>query len=310
MAHNLDYIGFTYGGVHSSSLKILRVSQGSRHDRAFFPTLEDQVVNVPGGDGQYFFNTNYGSQTFNLALAYDNLLEEDMTNIRRTFTGKEVKDLIFDELPFKVYSAKATGNASFKFLPFGEGPTGRLYKGEATIAFTAFYPFARSRFKWLEDYTQANIPEWENETGNLSEWIVASGIVPKGYYDVFAASAFSVFNPGDAPTHFIIDIPFGGFPIGTVSGISFYIEGSSEMLNTSTITPRYSGLPSKMDSYLRLNTKMNVLEGLDSNKKQTGNLYNDCIVSGNFFRIPNGGESRIAIVGAEPTSIDYNFLYV
>jgi phage-related protein len=65
------------------------------------------------------------------------------------FGDKKVHDLIFDEVPYKVYRAKVTGTATIKHIPFSEGATNRLYKGEGTIQFTCYEPFARSNYKWL-----------------------------------------------------------------------------------------------------------------------------------------------------------------
>lgn len=304
MSHWYDFIGFTYNGVHSSTLKILRTSEGNRYNKSLFPTLEDSVVNVPGGDGQYYFDTHYGSQVFNISFAYDSLLEADIRTIQNLFNGKEVHDLIFDELPYKVYSAKPTGNSAFKYMPFEEGPDGRLFKGEGSISFTAFNPYARSRYKWLEDYTSSNIYEWQIDGSNLDEWITSSGIISKGYYDTFANGAYPVYNPGDADTDFMIIVPFSGGSIGSTSGLSIYLEGTNYMLNTSPIAVRGT------DVSLRMNTKMNVLEGLNASQKPTGTLYNDLITSGDFFKIPKGGASSIAVVGGTPTGIAYDFLYI
>jgi hypothetical protein len=57
--------------------------------------------------------------------------------------------LVFDERPYKIYRAKVTGSATMKHIPFAEGETNRLYKGEGTIQFTCYDPFARCDKKWL-----------------------------------------------------------------------------------------------------------------------------------------------------------------
>jgi hypothetical protein len=36
-------------------------------------------------------------------------------------------------MPFKTYQAKVTGSASIKHIPFDEGETNRVYKGEGSI---------------------------------------------------------------------------------------------------------------------------------------------------------------------------------
>jgi hypothetical protein len=75
------------------------------------------------------------------------------------FNDKKIHPLILDEEPYKVWSAKLTGTAIMKHICF-ESETHRFYCGEGTFTFTAFYPFARSRYQYLEDYTKENIREW------------------------------------------------------------------------------------------------------------------------------------------------------
>jgi hypothetical protein len=94
--------------------------------------------------------------------------------------------LIFDECPYKIYSAKVTGTATLKYIPFAEGATNRLYKGEGSIQFTCYSPFARCVFsnKDINDNikTYSNIDKWKkvlkNSYSNLNEWWGASNISP------------------------------------------------------------------------------------------------------------------------------------
>jgi hypothetical protein len=54
-----DFVGFTYNGVHSSDLGIVRVSEGSRFNENLLPTIQDKTVQVQGGDGTYYFGSYY-----------------------------------------------------------------------------------------------------------------------------------------------------------------------------------------------------------------------------------------------------------
>jgi hypothetical protein len=80
--------------------------------------------------------------------------------ISKYWNDKKIHPLIFDEEPYKVYYAKITGMASLKHLCFEKDTDTRVYRGEGNIVFTCFYPFAKSRFEYLEDYEIFNIPEW------------------------------------------------------------------------------------------------------------------------------------------------------
>jgi phage-related protein len=147
-----DYMGFTYNGQHSSNLGIVRTSNGSRFNENLLPTMQDKTTQVPGGDGTYYFGSYYTQKSFNLSFAFDSLTEEKLAEIKRIFGDKKIHELIFDEVPYKVYGAKVTGTATIKHLPFSEGKTNRIYKGEGTIQFTCFYPFARCWSTKKEDY--------------------------------------------------------------------------------------------------------------------------------------------------------------
>ena len=147
-----DYIGFTFNGVHSSELGIKRTSEGSRFNENLLPTIQDKTVQVPGGDGMYYFGSYYTQRQFNISYAFDSLTEQQLSRIKAVFGDKKPHHLIFDEAPYKVYLAKVTGSASIKHIPFAEGTTNRIYKGEGSIQFTAYEPFARSAYKYLDQY--------------------------------------------------------------------------------------------------------------------------------------------------------------
>ena len=139
-----DYIGFTYNGKHSiRDLKIYRTSNSGRYDENLTATMTDKTTDVPGGDGQYYFGTTFKNRTFTVAYAFDNLTERDIRLIKQTFSGDGIYELVFDERPYMVWSAKVTGTASMKHLCFEENGE-RIYKGEGSITFTCYYPFART----------------------------------------------------------------------------------------------------------------------------------------------------------------------
>lgn len=63
MAYDYDFIGFTYNGKHSiDDFGIYRTSDGNRYNDNLVPQMTDKTADVPGGDGQYYFYTNYKSR--------------------------------------------------------------------------------------------------------------------------------------------------------------------------------------------------------------------------------------------------------
>lgn len=146
-----DFIAFSFNGKHSyEDFGIYRVSNGDRYDSSLMPTMQDKTAEVPGGDGKYYFGTTYGPKEIPVNFAFDRLTEEKRVQLRQWLNGDSIHPLWFAEAPNKVYMAKVSGNSSFKFIPFEENGE-RIYKGEGSVTFTAFYPFART-----PDYIEYN----------------------------------------------------------------------------------------------------------------------------------------------------------
>lgn len=201
-----DYMGFSYGVaqpngtdrlIHSSELGIVRTSNGSRFNENLLPTMQDKTVQVPGGDGTYYFGSYYTQRPFTVNFAFDSLTEEQLAELRRVFGDKGEHDLIFDETPYKAYRAKVTGTATLKYLPFAEGSDNRVYKGEGSIQFTCYYPFARCWNTNKGDYynhpAYVHLTTESEKTERINEWWDASRIEQGG-------------NFGDLPVSFIKEI--------------------------------------------------------------------------------------------------------
>ena len=266
-----DYLGFTYNGRHSSEFGIVRTSNGSRFEENLLPSLQDKTIQVPGKDGSYYFGSQYTQRQFNISFAFDSLREEQVSELRNHFGDKKIHDLIFDESPYKIYSAKVTGTATLKYIPFEEGETGRVYKGEGTIQFTCYYPFARSRFKFLEEYIEEDFP-------NKKEWAIASGMKDKREgYDTFDEGLAFLYNPGDIESNLKITIPFinGIIPAG---GLILEHRGAREAeIAWDQITRKNEDAAVVFDSKT----------GLITNQQGT-EIYNEYISAGDFFKVPLG----------------------
>lgn len=327
-----DFIGFTFNGVHSSELGIIRTSEGSRFNESLLPTIQDKTVQVPGGDGTYFFGSFYTQRQFNISIAFDSLTEKQFIELRKHFSVREPKQLIFDERPYKYYMAKITGTPQLKIICFDEETESgiqRIYKGEGSLSFICHYPFARSRFKFLDDYNSVNIKEWnnwpvnyedgdlynrgdevQNPLGNLNEWIESSRIRPKVYtkpgttssitYD-FPGENIYVYNAGDLETD--IKIYYSFLENENLPAINVKIENdSSRFLSLNTMIKQGS------DKMICINSKTQLIEGCDENYKPTGTLYNKYINTGDFFRLPIG-DSIIESEGMAIDKVEYEYIY-
>lgn len=267
---NTDFIGFSFDGVHSSTLNLLRVANGDRYSEEILPEINDNTVERSGRDGVYYYGSFYKSKTIEIDIAFDSVTEEQYRNIRRLFGQKELCPLIFDERPYKVYYAKVADPITLETICFDEedyywDPTGhrpkekivvdaivdeaavdetaiensqyqegvyipgsinhkvytgqkrRIYKGEGSISFICYDPFARQQYKQLDLY---------ESYGNVDEWAASSGILTtdeyvNGAYDTFLSftnisdirrlgynGQFNVYNPGDIDTPYYIFLPY------------------------------------------------------------------------------------------------------
>ena len=252
-----DYVGFTYGTkadgspMHSSELGIVRVSDGSRFNENLLPTMQDKTVQIPGGDGTYYFGSYYTQRQFSISFAFDDLTEAEIATLKAHFGDKGIHDLIFDETPYKAYSAKVTGTATIKYLAFDEGSTHRLYKGEGTIQFTCYNPFARC----IIDVTKTKEQLRENYP-NIDEWWGAARIE-------------SDKNFGDVETSFKIKVSGTGY-ITTQNGTISWTNASNNTLldtrlgvakcGTAIANDKFSG-----DLTMKLPVGAKIASGIDIN---------------------------------------------
>jgi hypothetical protein len=303
-----DFIGFTFNGFHSSELGIVRTSDGSRFNENLLPVYSDKTAQVPGGDGTYYFGSNFTQKVIDLPIAFDSLTENQLRKLKQILSNRQLSSLILDELPYKVYNVKINGNPSIKYICFDEEGQ-RTYKGEGSLSFICYTPFARSRYKYLEDYTKTNIPEWETETGNLNEWIESSGIKSKLGLDTYSNGTINLYNPGDFETDFklIIDKT-----VITSNNFQIYIDGdNSKQLNVGFDLSKIQN-----ETFICIDTKVNLIYGCDANGNTNGNIYNNMIKNGNFFKIENQLENSVLTIvglnGADSTKvyIRYNYLYI
>lgn len=215
--------------------------------------------------------------------------------------------LIFDETPFKYYMVKPNSGANIKYICFDENGE-RVYKGEGSVNFTAFYPYAKSRYKYLSEYNLTNIPEWkrdENDTDgfykNLHEWEDTYMFKNKGTYDV-AGTSILTYNAGDIETDFKLYVPFSANEEMTLTSVT----NSCGLLTFFPITA------SGTDTHICLDSSTNLIEGIveiNDSYNKTGNLYNKFIQGGDFFKIPTG-EDTLSINGAAAEKVEYDYLFL
>ena len=298
---HIDYVGFSFNGKHSSELGIVRTSEGSRFNENLLPTIQDKTVQVPGGDGTYYFGSYYTQKQFTISYAFDTLTEDQLKQLKEVFGDKKIHDLIFDETPYKIYRAKVTGTASIKHIPFGEGSKNRIYKGEGSIQFTAYEPHARCTNKYLND-------EYYKDFDNIDEWRDAANLLnEQGNFDkLIDTNKINLYNPGVKEVDFVLTLDFDStarvIPAGSID------IGADRKLWFREIKAQGE------DDCIKINTKLNLIEGYKNGLK-SGNIYNQHFEAGTFFKIPvtidKSNPVQLVLDGVSNNfvGIEYNYLY-
>ena len=294
-----DFCGFKWRGEHSSDHGIVRISDGSRYNDTILPAFQDTTQKMPGSDGTLYWESFYTNKTFSINIAFDHLTEDDYRKLRQWLNCKDRGELVFDEAPYKAYTVKIKDPPQLKTICFMEDGK-RIYKGEGTISFVAYYPFARGVYKFETD---------AKDIINVEEWIDASGLkgATKDNYNSFSEEgSCNLYNAGDLPTDFKLIVNIENKPTNiTLKTNENQIIGS---LN-------FSLAKQGDDTYVRFNSATQLIEGLiqsaDGEFELTRNLYNKYITEGDWFKIPVG-ESVINIAEtshSDKPTIDYDYLY-
>lgn len=305
-----DFMGFQYGGYHSSQLGITRVSDGSRYTEELVPTINDKIIEKPGNDGTYFFGSFFTQKSFDLNMAFDSITEAQLYLLRMIFSTKKPQQLIFDETPYKFYWAKPAASPQFSYICFEEGNEKRVYKGECSVSLIAYDAYAHSTKKTLAEFDDENVTEWAD--------VIALKQTLDGI-DTFSGNPLmaELWNAGELATNWVLSLK--GFSadttddtgstqkgtLGASSGFHIYlVDNTDSQLYLSQITRIGS------DDEVRINSATNLIEGYKDGKR-TGNLYNRYKTRGTFFKIPTG-QSYMTITGitnAAQVGIDYDYLY-
>lgn len=319
-----DYIGFTIGKFHSSELGILRVSDGSRFTENLLPTYTDRTATVTGRNETFYFGSDYTQKIFDIPIAFDSLTEKQLRLLKQVLSNTEPQDLIFDETPYKVYKVKINGTPNLKYICFEENGE-RIYKGEGTLNFIAYFPYARSRFKYEEKYNLYNIPEWDFIYNNKDEWIEASGIeektangIEKDTINKENSQLLNLYNPGDIETSFVLNFNY-------LSTDSFIGEIKISLLNENKEEIKYFilSLTSIREVFEKNQFKSYCINSLTKiitlkNNEGLKVIVNGYITKGDIFQIPCGVSylkiDRLGGIGSPDWSgrdvtLDYDYLY-
>lgn len=331
MAYYGDFIGFQFGEHHfpdkENGFMLYRISDGSRYTDPSVAQFQDTQTKIPGGDGTYYWDSFYTQRAITVQCAFDNLTEAHIRKIRQIFNGKVEDWLIFDETPFKRYRVKMQSPPQLKYIAFNEGEDReRIYKGELTLNFISYTPYAINTFKYLnevvdagastdigEDTTEAtpigryywyeggalNFSKYE---ASKKEWLPSVGLLDEPISQNDSHNQYYIYNPGDIPTDNQITL---NITDAIAAGTSLQVDllepygaeaspsyGEFNKMTLSNVTKVDNN-----DFYIQIDSATNLIYGLDANKDRTGSLYNKFLVNGDFFKLP---VSTMTVVPSSP----------
>lgn len=310
-----DFTGIQFGSepnTHSSDLGFIVVSDGSRYSKSLLPTIQNYTTEVPGGDGSYYFGSEYKNKDFTINIAFDKMSELQMRKIRKIFGDKEVKNLIFDEEPYKVYKAKVTSGPDLTFICFLENNK-RVYKGEGTINLSAFMPYAilpknsnNNFMRYIDDYTSyANVNEWKEGSGmrkNETDIDAKYGLTGLSYDTPYATSdtnpaiTYYIYNAGDKPADYILEFDL---PAAT----ELVISQTKELETTSTLLEL--NLTGLSENRIKIDSQKQLILVQKNNQWV---VSNDIVTDGSIFKFAMGHQ-KLQFSTSDKTDIVLNYSY-
>ena len=378
-----DFTGFTFntgnGSYTSKSLGITRVSEGDRYKDSLVPEIEDKTVEIPGLDGAYFYGSNFKTRTISLSIAFDEVTEKQLRDMRQVFGYKHTGELIFNEWPYKKYLVKVAQPLELEYVCFDERKktegeeqdgirfvnkestvitinpdtqeetehlivtrerekitpwryeenTERIYKGEGSIEFIAYYPFAKQVAKLKSKFEESECP-------NIDEWWDASGLLESySGIDTYDGNtgAINVYNPGDVETGFRLVIPFNTTTVNEVTTYSLpsftikyvYVSNNMEKTLATLNVQEITRDSNDVSTAIQINTMNGLIEGvykdtntsilpedINSSLITSGTIFNE-YATGEFFKLLpcEENEYKIKIIGLnnETPVIYYDYLY-
>lgn len=276
-----DFTGFTFNNLHSADMGLARVSGGDRYDYSILPSQEVKTIAVPGRDGEFFIEANYQPRNITIQFAYDHLTESEFVALHTWFGDRKERELWFDEAPYKVYSAKVTGEPNLTFIPFDDPKTKeRIYKGEGQVQFIAYFPFAKSRFKVLSSEHEGT--QWAESSGILNEATMAN-------YNKINNGVAALYNPGDIATP--LSIAF------TVQDNTGY-QAINKTLN-GAITERII-----IDMSLLTVGRNYTINSFTELIERAGLAYNHAIAAGTFLKVVPNKRAKNGHIDSQTVSFD------
>lgn len=169
------YLGFMFGGVHSSELQVIRIIENRIEEELTVPR-EAKIMQIPGGNKGLFYGLNWMVKEVSVRIAYDNMSELSRRKMAQLLIPNKLQKLTFDEKPHITYWAKVSDSPQLTYVPFDDDELGRVYKGEGTINFIIPDPLGFTDAEVMRAYDDMDNP-WFSTIGwelDSTDWNLSS----------------------------------------------------------------------------------------------------------------------------------------
>lgn len=240
-------------------------------------------------DGATLYFTNRGVDSIQVTISYQYL--------ERTQEGEHEQVYPYE---YVMEDTDEDGNADSYVYE-------RIYKGEGSIEFAAYYPFARQKMKFLDSYTLEEYP-------NKKEWAASSRLQEsRGSLDTYITNnnggTFTVYNAGDVPTGFRLFIPFNAehkiprFTLGYDMHVGSLTVDEITRVDDTEIGVQINTVNGLIEGVSEFSIVNDSATDFNSSILTSGHLYNFSAV-GEFFKIePELNVQTLTINGEIPTDV-------
>lgn len=288
-----DYVGMTVyplndqgqriqsGGVDVSyylpDMGLYRVSNSNRYNDILTPTLKHTTVEVPGGDGTYWFGAVHTQKPVPIRFAYSDLLEENLHLLRSLFAGKKRLHIVLDEYPYKYYDVVVSQAIQFDYVPFSTETPRRNFKGESTMQLVSYSSYAYGTVKSLSELS--NLPNYQELIGTTNL------ITLDNTWNKEINGKIKVYNAGDIPTDFILTVRGTEFNLFDKIILHFYDRDTGAY--TDTQFTKKSGVTAvSSNASIQFDTKLHTIYDTVG-----GQYYNSYFSTEAFNPIPCSKDS-------------------
>lgn len=204
----IQFVGFTYMGVHSSRFNVSSISNGNGYSKNLFAEHVDNTFEVDGMDGTYYTGTRLTNKRRNLRMFVDSADENMLRDIKRWLAPRNIGKLTFDESPYKYYIAKVSNTPNLEFKPQSDSSGGFVYSGYFNIEFVAYNPFAYSYVKSTDtfDYYEGVGELWNYNLYYDSGILYTEEMPLSTLENITSPINFNLYNGGSNKTKPIITV--------------------------------------------------------------------------------------------------------